>query len=334
MLIEIIIILITGFMLGKIFDRMGLPKILGYLITGILFQLIPIEASILSFKKEITTFALSVILLKAGLGIDSVTLKKVGGRAILLGIIPNIFEGTVITVLSMTILKLPFIEAGMLGFIVSPISPAVVIPSMIKLKDKGYNGNGVPVLNLASASIDDIISVLIFSIFLSLYLGGVANDSIKSIITPIAYIIIMMFGFFINKLSKHKDKIISLTNKIWSIAQVYLFVIIGLLVNTEVAFTVGFIAIVIIIVGLLFRLLGVFICLQKSIFKKSERLFCMIANLPKATVQASLGAVPLIYGVTSGEMILAISALSIIVTAPIGLIFIEKFGPLLLSKQN
>ncbi|XMB66823.1 cation:proton antiporter [Mycoplasmatota bacterium zrk1] len=334
MLIEIIIILIIGFMVGKIFDRMGLPKILGYLITGILFQFIPIEASILSFKKEITTFALSVILLKAGLGIDSFTLKKVGGRAVLLGIIPNIFEGTVITVLSMTILKLPFIEAGMLGFIVSPISPAVVIPSMIKLKDKGYNGNGVPVLNLASASIDDIISVLIFSIFLSLYLGGVANDSIKSIITPIAYIIIMMFGFFINKLSKHKDKIISGTNKIWGIAQIYLFVIIGLLVNTEVAFTVGFIAIVIIIVGLLFRLLGVFICLQKSIFKKSERLFCMIANLPKATVQASLGAVPLIYGVTSGEMILAISALSILVTAPIGLIFIEKFGPILLSKQN
>ncbi len=271
--------------------------------------------------------------MKAGLGIDSKTLKKVGKRAVLLGFIPNILEGSIIIVLAITILDLPFIEAGMLGFIVSPISPAVVIPSMIRLKDKGYNGNGVPVLNLASASIDDIVSVFIFSIFLSIYLGGVANESISSIVTPVVYIIIMVSGFFISKYSKHKDIIVTSSNNIWSVAQIYLFVIIGLLVNVEIAFTVGFTAIIIVLVGLILRLLGVWACLYKSIFTIKERLFCMVANLPKATVQASLGAVPLIYGVKSGDLILAISALSIILTAPVGLILIDRLGPILLTKD-
>ncbi|XMB85668.1 cation:proton antiporter [Mycoplasmatota bacterium WC44] len=332
MLIEIILLFILGLTTGKVFEKLKLPKLLGYLLLGVILQYIPFfNGELINYKKEITTFALSVILLKAGLGIDKPTLQRVGKRAILLGIIPNILEGSILTVLGYAIFNLTFIEAGMLGFIVCAISPAVVIPTMVRIKEEGYNKNGVPVLNLASSSIDDIVSVVIFSIFLSLYIGGLQSENISTIIKPFIYILLMMIGYLVNK-HYPKPNIKNSINKIWSIAQIYLFIVIGLLVNVSVAYTIGIMAVVVIIIGLSFRILGVHLCLINSIFSKKEKLFCMISNTPKATVQASLGAIPLIYGVNSGEFILAFSALSIILTAPIGLILIEKLYKKLLIK--
>ncbi len=333
MFIEVLIILIAGLAVGKLFELLKMPKLLGYLLLGMTFQLFGIiDGEILLFKKEITVFSLSVILLKAGLGIDEKTIKSVGVRAGLLGVIPNLLEGFTIALLAYFIFDVSFVEAGMLGFIVSPISPAVVIPSMIKIKERGYNKTGVPVLNLASASIDDIVSVIMFSIFLFLYSGSFTRDNLETIIWPMIYIGIMSIGYLLH-FKTGKRFLRSITN-IWGIAQIYLFFVIGLLVNVKVMTNIGLIAVVIVIIGLLLRYVGVLLCLKGSIFNRNERLFCLIANTPKATVQASLGAIPLIYGVGFGETILAISTLSILLTAPIGLILIERFAPILLKTKK
>lgn len=334
MILEILIILITGLAVGKLFELMKLPKLLGYLILGMLFQAFHlIDGEILQYKKEITTFALSIILLKAGLGIDKKTIVKVGPRAILLGVIPNLMEGFIVTFLAQMIFNIPFVEAGMLGFIISPISPAVVIPSMIKIKEKGYSKSGVPVLNLASASIDDVVSVIMFSFFLFLYSGTLTAENIETIIWPFVYILIMIIGYLLK--NRGGGKILKPVTKVWGIAQIYLFFVIGLLVNISLMSAIGLASVLIIVVGLIFRFTGVGLCLEGSEFNTKERIFCVIANSPKATVQASLGALPLIYGVGFGESILAMSTFSILLTAPIGLILIERFAkPLLTGKTK
>jgi len=329
MFIDILVILISGYLAGKLFEFIKMPKLLGYLFVGILFQYFGfISTDLLLYKKQITTFALSIILLKAGLGIDAKTIKKVGNRALLLGFIPNLFEATVILLMGMLLLDLSFIEAGMVAFIISPVSPAVVIPSMVSIKEKGYNKNGVPVMNLASASIDDVFSVLMFSIFLFLYAGNLDGNQ-TLIMWPLIYLVIMIAGFFLQRFN-----IKPTVDKIWDIAQIYLFFIIGFMVNLNTLGNIGLISIFIIIIGLLLRFMGVITCLKGSVLDNNEKTFCVIANTPKATVQASLGAIPLIYGVASGELILAMSTLSIILTAPIGLILIEKFTHKLLKKGS
>jgi len=102
-------------------------------------------------------------------------------------------------------------------------------------------------------------------------------------------------------------------------------------VDIPVAIKAGASGILLIGIGLLFRSLGVFMALAFSRLNLREKLFCMIAYLPKATVQAALGAVPLSAGIQAGPTILAVAVLSIILTAPLGLFGIKYFGPRLLK---
>lgn len=325
MVLEITMIYTLSYIFGTLFSKLKLPKLLAYLLLGIGFQYIPwFQGDFLAYKKTITTVALSIILLKAGLGIDKITLKIIGKKAIKLGTIPNLLEAITVGLLGYFLLDFTIIEAGLLGFIISPVSPAVVIPSMMKLKEKGYNRSGIPVLNLASASIDDVLSVLLFSLFLFLYLGRVEGTHVITILMPILYILIMLTGYLLH--NRPLPKLRKTVKMSWSVAQVLLFFLIGSIVNIETMVHLGFISAGIVIVGLVMRVLTVHFILKNSFFNNRERLFCMIANTPKATVQASLGALPLLYGVPGGEIILAMSTFSILMTAPLGLILIEKTG--------
>ena len=121
--------------------------------------------------------------------------------------------------------------------------------------------------------------------------------------------------------------------KLWFFAQIILFVLIGLSVNTEVALDAGFTGLLTIIIGLVFRSLGVLLATQFSSLSFRERLFCVIGYLPKATVQAALGGVALSAGLPEGEQILALAVMAIIFTAPLGLIGINLFSHRLLSKD-
>lgn len=135
---------------------------------------------------------------------------------------------------------------------------------------------------------------------------------------------VMAIGFFILEQKPTLAKRLSLKfNKIWLMAEILLFVLVGAKVNIYVAADAGAVGLVIIAVGLVARSIGVAISTWGSHLNMKERFFAMIAYTPKATVQAAIGAVPLTMGVASGEIILAIAVLSILVTAPLGSIGIK-----------
>lgn len=390
MIQSIFIILFFGFIFSKISMRFKLPGLLGMIILGILagpygFNLL--HKSILDNGSDIRTIALIVILLRAGLGIDRNMLKKVGKISIKMSFIPCLVEGFTIMIIAKAILNFSYIEAGMLGFILAAVSPAVVVPFMLKLKEEGRGmDKGIPIMILAGASIDDIFAITFFSVFLGTFgntdrniastllhipieiIGGVVLGLLLGFI--LNYIMIkfkhkltsleklclllsnafllqilgnyirvsgllgiMTLGFYI--LEKNKEEAINLEkmlNGIWFFAQSFLFVLIGATVNINVALKAGTLGVVIIFVGLIGRSIGVNLALIGSNLNFKERLFCCIAYLPKATVQAAIGGIPLAKGVPSGEIILAIAVLAIIITAPLGAVTMEYTKEKLLTK--
>lgn len=121
-------------------------------------------------------------------------------------------------------------------------------------------------------------------------------------------------------------------SKMWLISEIILFVLVGASVNISYAFKAGLGTIVIIFIALLFRMLGTYLCLLKTKFNNKERLFTCITQIPKATVQAAIGGVPLEMGLLCGNTVLTVAVLSIIITAPLGSILIDKTQYKLLKK--
>ena len=153
-------------------------------------------------------------------------------------------------------------------------------------------------------------------------------------IVPIASLLgVMTMGFILlERYSNVANRISTKLNKVWVIAEILLFVLVGAQVNIYVAMNSGVLGIIIIIIGLMARSIGVLVSLMGTNLNAKERLFCVISYIPKATVQAAMGAVPLAAGVKSGEVILAIAVLSILITAPLGAIGIKIGGEKLLGS--
>lgn len=148
-------------------------------------------------------------------------------------------------------------------------------------------------------------------------------------------IAIMFMGIFLQRNHSVASKRLSVKfNKLWVGAEVLLFVLVGACVNISYALKAGVMAILLIFGVLLFRMLGVFICLLKTLLAKSERLFCMIAYCPKATVQAAIGSVPLAAGLGCGQIVLTVAVLSILITAPLGAFLIEHTYKKWLKKEQ
>ena len=279
--------------------------------------------------------------------------------------------------------------SGVLAFIIAAVSPAVVVPQMLRLKELGFGQNKeVPTLVLAGASIDDVVAITIFGAFIKIaqkstdsLIGQLFNIPL-SIITgilagaivgfllhfvyqkikmratkqalvfiagaiilfwmehdlnlPLASLLgVMTIGFVIlEKDSNVATKLAAKFNKIWVFAEIILFVLIGAAVKTSVMLDAGLIGLAILALGLIARSIGVWAALIGSELNKKEKLFCSFAYLPKATVQAAIGATPLALGLPHGEIILAIAVLSIIVTAPLGAFLIRGSAPILLKKTD
>lgn len=351
---------------------------MGNTIPGILWELEP-------FLKS---FALIVILLRAGLGISRKTLKKAGKTAILMAFIPCLFEGIVLTIAFHFFFNFAWSIAGLTAFMLSAVSPAVIVPSMLDLKDKGIGRkNEVPTIILAGASVDDVFAITIFTIFLSLSTGREASILRSFLFIPVsitagiisglilgavlllifrkthsnmratekllillaaavllvqvgdwlqiaALIGVMTLGFVILERSQPIAQELSLKlSKIWIFAEIILFVLIGLSVDPAVAASAGLKGVGVVSIGLIFRGLGVLAATIGSGLSFREKLFCVIAYIPKATVQAALGSVALAYGLPEGNMILALAVLAIIFTAPLGLIGIRLTAHRLLGVE-
>lgn len=389
MLTGIGLLLLFGFIGGKLVSKIKLPPLIGMLVVGALlgpYAFNWLSEDLLLVSQDIRTFALIIILLRAGLGINKEHISRIGSTALKLSSIPCILEGLTITGIAYYLLQFTFAEAGMLGFIIAAVSPAVVVPSMIDIKEQGLGEDKqVSTLILAGASVDDVFAITLFTLFLNLGTENHPGSLFSSLVSiPITIILgvaggallagflvyilkrinrlhtekllliigaaiifvsigerigvasllgVMVIGFVLfNKLPNETVEISKSLTGIWVFLQILLFALVGSEVNIKVALESGLIGVLIIFLGLIARSIGVWLATANSELNANERLFCIIAYTPKATVQAAIGALPLAMGVERGSEILALAVLSIVLTAPLGAIAIKVTASKLLKQ--
>ncbi len=383
MLVSIALIMILGLILGWLCKKVKLPSLIGMLITGIVlgpYILNVIDKSILAISADIRKMALIIILTRAGLSLDIAGLKKVGRPAILMCFVPASFELIGMICFAPKLLGITVLEAAIMGAVLAAVSPAVVVPRMVKLMEEGYGkSKQIPQLILAGASVDDVYVIVLFTTFLGMIQGGEVSvvrfvnipvsiilgiiigvlvgwalsflfkmihmrdtvkimiilsvsfllvfleDSLKTAVTFSALISIMFIGVAMQKYRKAVAlRLQSKFNKLWVIAEIFLFVLVGATVDISYLKNVGIKAILVIIGALIFRMLGVFICLLGTKLSSKERLFTMMAYTPKATVQAAIGGIPLSLGLGCGNIVLTVAILAIVITAPLGAFAIDS----------
>ena len=368
--------------MGWVCKKIHLPSLFGMILTGMILGphiLNFIDPSLLEISAELRRIALIIILTRAGLSLDLNDLRKVGRPAILMCFLPACFEIAGMLLLAPKLLGVSLLDAAIMGAVVAAVSPAVIVPKMLKLMEEGYGvEHSIPQLILAGASVDDVFVIVLFTAFTGLAQGdcisvrsfinipvsvvvgiiiGMAvgiilakyfekipiRDTSKVIvlmcssfilitiedkwgkILPFASLIaVMAIGIALQKKSMCVAKRLSVKfNKLWVGAEVMLFVLVGATVDIKYALSSGVSAVILIFGVLAFRMVGVCLCLIKTRLSRRERLFCMIAYTPKATVQAAIGGVPLAMGLACGEIVLTVAVVAILITAPLGAFFID-----------
>ena len=159
--------------------------------------------------------------------------------------------------------------------------------------------------------------------FAFLFLG--VEQRLKDIIPLSGLLAVMAMGAtLLHTYPVLAQRISAKFSKLWIAAEIMLFVLVGATVDIQYAWAAGAAAIVVIIISLLFRMNGVFVSLLKTKLNMKEKLFCMIAYTPKATVQAAIGSLPLAMGLACGKNVLTVAVLAILITAPLGAFAIDK----------
>ncbi|MBV7390425.1 cation:proton antiporter [Enterococcus sp. ALS3] len=391
MLISIAIVILLGLILGSFAKKVHLPPLVGFLCTGILlgpFALDLLSSDLLSISTDLREIALIIILTRAGLSLDLKDLIKVGRPAILMCFLPALIEiiGTVI--LAPLFLNFSIAESLLLGSIIAAVSPAVIVPRMLKLMEEGLGKNKkIPQILLAGSSVDDVFVLVLFASFLGInqgdkftvsllgqipvaiilgFLGGVLTGIIivqlfkkMAIRDSLKVLIIMSVSFLLMGVEDQLEGILSFSgmlsvislsltifqfqppiaqklaikfNKLWLAAEIFLFVLVGASVNITFALKAGILPILFILLVTLIRMVGVLLALLKTNLNSKEKLFCMIAYTPKATVQAAIVGIPFALGISNGEMMLTVAVLSILITAPIGAYLIDLSYQKLLTE--
>lgn len=392
MYFSLAIILLLGLLLGELFKKLRLPSLLGMLLTGILigpYALDLIDPTVLELSPQLRKIALIIILARAGMSLNISDLKKVGRPAVLMCFVPACFEIIGMVLLAPKLLGVSVADAAIMGAVVGAVSPAVIVPKMLKITEEGYGKDkSIPQLILAGASVDDVFVIVMFYAFLSLsqtgevsamsfvsipasiLLGAAAGlffgfacgqvfkrfhirDTVKIIVllsisllfvafedtfqnkVPFSALIgVMCIGIAVQKVKPELSPRLSQRyNKLWVAAEIILFVLVGASVDLSYAMRFGLRAILLIFAVLLFRVTGVFVCLIKTKLSRMEKLFCMLAYLPKATVQAAIGGIPLSMGLSCGDAVLSVAVLAIIITAPLGAFLIDLTYKKLLNKD-
>lgn len=302
--------------------------------------------------------------------------------------VPASFEIIGMILLAPKVMGLTLLEAAIMGAVLAAVSPAVVVPRMVKLMDEGYGvKEGIPQLILAGASVDDVYVIVLFSTFvgmmqgegasminfvnipISIFLGiaigafigillayyfkkvhirdtskvliilsisfllVVTEEQLTTTITFSALIAIMFIGIGLQKKREAVAKRLSIKyGKLWVASEVFLFVLVGATVNIGYLGKVGLKAFVVILGAIVFRMLGVFMCLLGTSMNRKERIFIMMAYTPKATVQAAIGGIPLALGFSCGDTILTVAVLAIVLTAPLGAFAIDLSYKKMLSR--
>lgn len=399
MLTSLAFIFLAGLATAGICGRLGLPRIIGMLFTGILlgpnvFNLL--DSSILLISPQLRQMALIIILLKAGLSLNLSDLRQVGRPAVMMSFVPASFEILAFLLFGPFILGISRVEAALLGSVLAAVSPAVVIPRMVQLMEEKYGTDkSIPQMIMAGASCDDIFVIVLFSTFLGMAQGGSvrAADFLNipvSIVLGIllgavfgyglscfferAYekkhyirnsmkvVVVLGMSFLLVSVEAWLEDVVSVSGllavvsmacmikiksapivskrlsekfgKLWVAAEVMLFVLVGVAVDIRYTMGAGAAAVLMIAIALGFRAVGVCLCLAGTKLNRRERLFGIIAYLPKATVQAAIGSVPLAAGLPCGQLVLSVAVLSILITAPLGAVGMDLTYRKFLEKEK
>ena len=389
MLTSLALIFLAGLAMAALCSLLRLPRIIGMLFTGILlgpYVLGLLDPSILAISADLRQMALIIILLKAGLSRDLGDLRRVGRPAVLMSFLPASFEILAYILFAPMLLGITRLEAAVMGAVLGAVSPAVVVPRMVRLMEEGRGTReGVPQLILAGASCDDVFVIVLFSAFTGMAQGGSVNlaefvgipvsictgillglavgwllcrffdlawnrglpvrGSMKVLIVlgisfllvaaedwlegilPLSGLLAVMAMACALRLwgvSSVTDRLSEKFGKLWIATEVLLFVLVGAAVDIRYTLQAGAAAVVMILLALCVRAVGVLLALAGTRLDWKERLFCVIAYLPKATVQAAIGSVPLAMGLPCGALVLSVAVLAILITAPLGAIGIDS----------
>ena len=255
MLLSISLILILGMFMGWICRKMKLPALLGMLITGIIlgpYGLNLLDGSILGISAELRKIALIIILTRAGLGLDLSGLKKIGRPAVLMCFVPASFELLGMTLLAPKLMGLSVLESAVMGAVLAAVSPAVVVPRMVKLMDEGYGvKEGIPQLILAGASVDDVYVIVLFSTFVGMMQGEGASI-LKFVNIPVSIFWGIAIGLLLGVLLAYFFKKVHIrdTSKVLIILSIsFLLVVIEDKLTTAITFS-SLIAVMFIGIGL------------------------------------------------------------------------------------
>ncbi|MGQ7595754.1 cation:proton antiporter [Streptococcus suis] len=396
MLLSLALICIAADAVSWLCQKGGLPKIIGFLLVGMLLGPYVgnwIDRSLLDNSADIRKIALIIILIKAGLTIKLSDFKSIGRSAVLMSFLPACAELVGYTLLAPLFFDLSYGEAALMGSVMAAVSPAVVVPRMVDLiENKIGRQKKIPQLILAGASFDDVVVIVLFTAFLSLVqkgdyqvlslvnipltiltsmlvgvLAGLAfarflktirqSDSLPPIYQylllfslsfllatiearyanrfPFSGLLAILVGTMVvnrQALPVEVAGFAGFFSRLWVIGEIFLFVLVGSIVDISYVAVAGLPALGLIALTLVIRSLVVWLSVSGNGFSKWEKLFCVIAYLPKATVQAAIGGIPLAAGLDSGQLILSVAVLGILVTAPLGAILLDRFGKELLEK--
>ena len=255
MLLSISLILIVGMSMGWLCQKIKLPSLLGMLVTGIVlgpYVLNLLDENILGISAELRKIELIIILTRAGLGLDLSGLKKIGRPAVLMCFVPASFEVIGMILLAPKLMGLSVLEAAIMGAVLAAVSPAVVVPRMVKLLDEGYGvKEGIPQLILAGASVDDVYVIVLFSTFVGMMQGEGASV-IDFINIPVSIFLGIAIGLLFGTLLAYYFKKVHIrdTSKVLIILSIsFLLVVIEDNLTTSITFS-ALIAIMFIGIGL------------------------------------------------------------------------------------
>ena len=389
MLTSVGYVLLLGLGLGALARLVHLPPLVGMLAAGILLGpcvLNLLSPDLLNISADLRQLALIIILTRAGLSLELDDLRRAGRPAVLMCFVPASFEVLGMVVLAPRLLGVSVLDAAIMGAVVGAVSPAVIVPRMLKLMSEGYGTQkGIPQMILAGASVDDVFVIVLFTSFTSMAQGGSFSiaalagvpvsivlgavlglvvgfllakffeklhmrDSVKVVLLlALAFLLVALedvipvpFSGLLAVLGMGlglrrwrpvvADRLTAKFGKLWVWAEVMLFVLVGAEVDLTYAAAAGLAAVATVLGVLCFRALGVLLCVAGSKLTKKERLFAVLAYLPKATVQAAIGGVPLAMGLSCGQVVLTVAVIAILVTAPLGALAIDASYKKLLGR--
>ncbi len=391
MLTSIAYVFLFGLALGSLAKRLYMPSLVGMLLAGILlgpYGFDQLSGELLAISADLRQLALVIILLRAGLSLELDDLKRAGRPALLMCFVPAACEVLGMWLLAPRLLGVSPLDAAIMGAVVGAVSPAVIVPRMLRLMEEGYGAaKGIPQMVLAGASVDDVFVIVLFTSFtgmaqggrfspaalvgvpVSILLGGAAGlalglllaelfarlqmrDSVKVLLLlalallllelehalegtlPFSGLLAVMgAGLGLRRWRpRTAGRLTAKFGKLWVAAEVVLFVLVGAQVNLPYAALAGPRAVAAVLGALCFRAVGVLLCQLGGGLNGKERLFAVLAYLPKATVQAAIGGVPLAMGLSCGETVLTVAVIAILVTAPLGALAIDAAYRRLLEK--